>query len=248
MTLESNPETGNDGTSGTVAYTYDTISPCGDGTNYSFPGNLVQKKDNAGNITCYSYDGVHRLLKAGNKSVANTIIRQFTYDSESSYPAGVTVLNGKTNMVEATTFNTSNLSVYVTDEFYSYSPRGETSDVYEATPHSGGYYHTAAAYWPTGTVKLLSGIPSVPTIYYGANGTGLDGEGRYTQVTASSGISPLVNPVSYSTTSTSNPLGVLTGVTLGSGDSDGFTYDPNTGRPASYTFNVNGNTDTGTLH
>jgi hypothetical protein len=81
-------------------------------------------------------------------------------------------------MVEAKTVNTSNLTANVTDEFYSYSPRGEVTDVYESTPHSGGYYHTTASYWPTGTLKALSGIPGVPAISYGGStGTGLDGEG-----------------------------------------------------------------------
>lgn len=36
-------------------------------------------------------------------------------------------------------------------------------------------------------------------------------------------------------------------MTFGSGDSDNFTYDPNTGRILTYGFNVNGKTDAGTL-
>jgi len=248
VTSESNPETGNSGANGTITYTYDAIAPCADGNSYASAGDLVQRKDNAGNFTCYSHDALHRLLKAGNSKVANTILRQFFYDSESSYPTGVTVSNGKTHMVEAQTFNTSNLTAFVTDELFSYSKRGETTDVYEATPHSGSgvYYHTTASYWATGALQSLSGIPGVPTIYYGANGAGLDGEGRYTQVTASSGTSP-VSSVTYSTSSTTNPLGALTSVTFGSADSDSFTYDPNTGRIGTYTFSVNGKTDAGTL-
>jgi RHS repeat-associated protein len=248
ITSESNPETGQSGTNGTVTYTWDAISPCGDGTNHVFAGDLVQKKDNAGNITCYSYDGLHRIASEGNTSVSNTILRKFFYDSKTSYPSGVNVSNGKTHMVEAQTFNSSNLNAFLTDEFFSYSARGEVTDLYESTPHSGSgvYYHTTASFWPTGSLKSLSGIPGVPTINYGANGTGLDGEGRYTQVTASSGTSPVSN-VTYSTTSSPNPLGALTGVSLGSADSDTFTYDANTGRIATYTFSVNTQTDTGTL-
>jgi RHS repeat-associated protein len=249
MTSESNPETSKNGANGTITYAYDSISPCGDGTNHASVGDLVQKKDNAGNTTCYSYDALHRLVTAGNTSVASTTLRKFFYDSKSSYPTGVTVTNGKTRMLEAQTFNASNLSAFVTDEFFSYSPRGELTDLYEATPHSGSgvYYHTTASYWPTGALKALSGIPGAPTTNYGANGAGLDGEGRYTQVTASSGTSPVVNTVTYSSSSTTNPLGALTGVTFGSADSDSFTYDPNTGRLNTYTFSVNGKTDTGTL-
>ena len=122
------------------------------------------------------------------------------------------------------TVNTMGPTV-MTDEFFSYSPRGELTDFYELTPHSGGYYHTSAAYWASGSLQSLSGIPSVPTLYYGAGGGGLDGEGRYTQVTAGSGTNP-VTGVTYSTSSTSNPLGALTNVTYGSSDSDSFTYDP----------------------
>jgi hypothetical protein len=60
-----------------------------------------------------------------------------------------------------------------------------------------------------------------------------------------------VTNVTYSTSSTTNPLGALTGITFGStvsgNDSDSFTYDPNTGRAGSYTFSVNTKTDVGTL-
>jgi len=243
MTSESNPETGNSGSNGLITYTYDSISPCGDGNNYSYPGDLVQKQDNAGNKTCYSYDPLHRFLTAGNSSISGATLRKFFYDSKSSYPTGVSVSNAKTLMVEAQTTTTT--GILLTDEFFSYDPLGELTDVYELTPHSGSYYHTTATYWPTGTLKTLSGIPSVPTLNYGGGGSGLDAEGRITQVTASP-ISPVTN-VTYSTTSNSNFLGALTNVTYGSGDTDSFTYDPNSGRLASYAFSVNSRTDVGTL-
>jgi RHS repeat-associated protein len=244
VTSETNPETGHNGVSGTISYTYDSISPCGDGLNYSSAGDLVQKRDNAGNATCYSYDALHRPLTAGNKQISGATLRKFFYDSETSYPTGVTVSYGKTHMVEAQTTSTS--GSVITDEFFSYDQRDELTDVYESTPHSGGYYHTTAAYWPTGTLKTLSGIPGVPTINYGANGAGLDGEGRITQVAAASGTNP-VTGVTYSTTSNTNPLGALTNLTFGSTDSDSFTYDPNTGRMATYKYTVNTKTDKGTL-
>ncbi len=245
MTSETNPETGRSGSNGTTAYTYDYIAYCG-GSAYNYPGNLVQRRDNAGNVTCYAYDALNRVTQAGNPGVSNTTLRKFVYDSESSYPTGVTVTNGKTHMVEARTVNTSSPGTTITDEFFSYSARGEVTDVYESTPHSGGFYHTTATYWAPGALKTLSGIPGVPAINYGANGTGLDGEGRYTTVSAASGTNPVTN-VAYSTSSTTNYLGALTGVTFGSGDGDGFTYDPNTARMASYSFSVNGQNDTGTL-
>ena len=86
----------------------------------------------------------------------------------------------------------------------------------------------------------------MPTINYGASGSGLDGEGRVTQVSAASGTNP-VTSVTYSATGTTNALGSLTGVTFGSTDSDSFTFDPNTGRALTYTYAVNSVNDKGTL-
>jgi RHS repeat-associated protein len=240
MSTESNPETGKSGVNGTITYTYDG----GCSTTPLACGNLTSKLDAAGNTTNYTYDALHRMLTAGNSGISGATLRAFVYDSKSSYPTGVSVVNAKTRMVEATTTTTSGTPI--TDEFFSYDKRGELTDVYELTPHSSGYYHTTAAYWPTGTLETLGGIPGVPTINYGANGAGLDGEGRITEITASSGTNP-VTGVTYSTSSTTNPLGSLTKVTFGSADSDSFTYDPNTGRMATYLFSVNSKTDAGTL-
>ncbi len=60
---------------------------------------------------------------------------------------------------------------------------------------------------------------------------GLDGEGRVTQVTASSGQNP-VTGVTYNTSS------LATQVNFGSGDSDVFAYDSNTLRMTQFKFNV----------
>lgn len=189
LATESNPETGNNGVNGTITYTYDSITPCADGNNYTSQGDLVERKDNAGNATCYAYDAQHRLLQAGNSTISGATIRKFFYDSENSYPTGVTIINGKTRPVEAQTLTTSN-SV-ITDEFFSYDARGELTDVYESTPHSGGFYHSTASYWPTGALNMLA-VPSLaPAFFYGYNGLdgpGLDPEGRVTRVAASSGV------------------------------------------------------------
>jgi len=46
-------------------------------------------------------------------------------------------------------------------------------------------------YWPSGSIKTII-APGMPTLYYGASdGSGLDGEGRMTKVTASSGQNPV---------------------------------------------------------
>jgi RHS repeat-associated protein len=128
----------------------------------------------------------------------------------------------------------------ISDEGFSYSARGEPTDVYEFSPHSGGYYHTTAAYWANGALQNLwmSGLPSVSY--------GVEGEGRPSTVSASSGQNP-VTAVTYTTSGTAQPIGSLTNVTFGSGDSGNYTYDVNTGRMKQYKYSVNTNLEIGNL-
>lgn len=125
-------------------------------------------------------------------------------------------------------------NIATTDEGFSYSARGDLTDVYQYTPNSGGYYHVSAGYWANGALQSLSSnISGLPNQNYG-----VDGMGRTNSVSASSGQNPV--------TSTSYNLSTFTNnVTFGSGDSDTFNLDPNTGRMLKYVFNVNGNTNTG---
>jgi len=113
----------------------------------------------------------------------------------------------------------------ITDKWFSYSPRGEASDIYSSTPNSTGYYHLTKSYWANGAVETLGGIPGVPTINYN-----VDGEGRPSTVTGSQN---LVTITSY------NPASQVTGVTFGSQDSDTYQYD-SADRMKQYSFNVNG--------
>jgi RHS repeat-associated protein len=234
VTTETNPE------SGTTKYFWDTgSSACG---SYTSNGDLMEKRDNAGVSICYGYDGLHRLVGFGPSN--NTNCTGFQYDSATP-PTGVSVQNTQGRMVEAYTNSTCNGHAnIVTDKWFSYSPRGEVTDIYESTPNSGGYYHITKTYWPDGSLASLGGFPGVPTIYYGASdGSGLDGEGRVTKVTASSGVNP-VTAVTYTTSGGSQPIGSLTqvtyGTTNGAGDTDNFSYDLNTSRMNQYTFTVNG--------
>jgi RHS repeat-associated protein len=244
-TSEANPE------SGTTTYFWDAAPPvCYSPSGYPTPGDLGAKKNNAGIYTCYGYDGLHRLV--GADETLDTNCRSFVYDSGSP-PAGVSVQNTKNRLVEAYTNSACNgHGSVVTDEWFSYDADGQLTDVYESTPHSGGYYHTSASYWATGAINSLSALTAsgtaiFPNIYYGTNtNTGLDGEGRITKVTAASGTNPLTS-ATYVTSGTTEPIGALTSVTLGSADSDSFTFDPLTGRQKSYAFSVNGVNDTGTL-
>jgi RHS repeat-associated protein len=222
LTLESNPE------SGAVHYYYD--GPTTHCSNTS-PGDLIETDDAAGNITCYYYDSLHRLTDAG---YSGPVCRRFRYGDQSlNVPSGITISNGKGRQVEAYTDNCA--GVQLTDEWFSYSARGEVIGVWQETPNSGGYYYVSAAYWANGTLASLGGSLGLPALAYGgSSGSGLDGEGRVAQVTASSGQSPLIGSVSY------NVAGQPLGGTFGSGDSDGYGYDPNTGRQTSFQANVGG--------
>jgi RHS repeat-associated protein len=227
--------------SGTKTYVYDfDATMCSNGA-YTSNGDLVKSVDAAGNCVMRYYDQLHRLTDVGNSNQAVSHCKRYRYDNSGGYPgsvkpAGLTNTIGR--LIEAATDMCDNTGdAIITDEWFSYSARGEISDVYQSTPHSGGYYHVGVTYWPHGQMKQLSGLNGVPAIYYGASdGTGLDGEGRVTKVTAASG----QNPASAATYDPTN--GTLTGVTYGSADSDIFHYDLSTLRMTSYATTVGSQT------
>ena len=148
--------------------------------------------------------------------------------------------NVKTWLAEAYTC-TGTCTSKITDLGFSYSATGQTTDTWGSSPNSGGYYHVTTSYWPNGVVSQLSGLPSLPTISYG-----VDGEGRWSTVSASSGQNP-VTAATYATSGTSEPIGALTQVTFGSGDSESYQYDTNTGKLKQYSFNVDGQSAVGNL-
>ncbi|HTC92890.1 MAG TPA: RHS repeat-associated core domain-containing protein [Terriglobales bacterium] len=235
MLSETNPE------SGTTSYAYDSpASVC----NTTSPGDIVQKGEANGVATCYSHDALHRQTILGHYYNGSLISASF-FIFDSATVNGISVANPKGRMTGA--YNClAPCSTHLTDLVFSYSARGETTDVYESTPHSNGNYHVTAGYWPHGALKNWT-MPGVPTITYGAtDGSGLDGEGRLTKVTAASGQNP-VTGVTYYNSGTAQPIGALTQVNFGSSDSDQFSYDTNTGRLKQYTFNVNSQTDVGQL-
>ena len=164
---ETNPE------SGATNYFYDIDATCG-----TSKGNLVKRVDALNNVTCYQYDALHRLTAVTYPSgpyASNTASKSFVYDSTTfSCPNGSNVTG---RLAEAFTGPST---AKITDLAFCYSPRGETTDVYESTPHSGGYYDVTASYWANGSLDTLKGV-SLPTITYG-----LDGEGRPITVSASS--------------------------------------------------------------
>src|SRR6266478_3596689 len=240
---EVNPETG------TTSYVYDTDGTCG-----TSAGDLVKRTDAAGNVTCFTRDQLHRVLSVTYPSgtySTSTAKKYYLYDSATVN--GVVMSNTKGRLAQAYTCTTACPGTKITDLGFSYSARGEVTDVYESTAHSGGYYHITGTYWPHGALNALSGIPGVPTVYYGtppADGSGLDGEGRYTKVTVSgTGLTPVTSAI-YTNSGTAQPIGSLTQVTFGSLDNDNFSYNTATGRLTQYQFKMGTGpqTDTGVLN
>lgn len=242
-TSETNPETGN----ATVYYFFDSDPGTKGSANCSGPynGDLVKIVDVAGNVICNTYDAVHRntstTYPAGpNSSVTPT--SHFVYDSATVN--GSVMNNAKTRLAEAYTTSSSCTS-NCTDFGFSYTARGEVSDVYESAQHSGGYYHVSGSYWASGALNQLNSascnsqpcLTGLPAFTYGA-----DGEGRANTINASTGQSP-VSGSTYNLYS-SPPQAI---VNLGSGDSDVFNLDANTGRTTQYKFNVGSQSMIGVL-
>ena len=90
MTQESNPE------SGTDYYTYDSDSTC----SASSAGDMVKKIDAAGNLTCFYYDGLHRLTDAGR---SGPVCRRYRYDQQTVN--GVQMPNAAGRLAEIMTDN-----------------------------------------------------------------------------------------------------------------------------------------------
>ena len=213
LTSETNPETG------TITYAYDTDTACGTSN-----GDLLRKTDAANNVTCNTYDTLHRVTgityPSGPYSVS-TPSKTFVYDATTFSCTNGAFVKGR--LAEAFTGPSS---AKLTDIAYCYSARGETTHAFESTPNSNGYYHTTASYWANGALNVLSGVPSRNAWTFG-----VDGEGRpYSAVDGAT--TNLVTATTY------NAASQPTGVSLGSGDSDSYSYDPNTGRMATYAYNI----------
>ena len=182
----------------------------------------METKEANGSYNCFGYDFLGRLLGVG----APGTCKGFVYDTVTTPPAGVTVRNPLGHMVEAyTNSNCDGHASIVTDEWFSYDADGRLTDLWESTPHSGGYFHTTVGYFANGLPSSLSGVPGVPTLMYG-----VDGDGHWS--TAVQGSATIIGGVTY------GPVGP-TYVDIGAGtDQDVYTYDPATGRMNQYQFFV----------
>ncbi len=150
--------------------------------------------------------------------------RHYVYDSATVN--GQTMANAKGRLAEA---YTGTGSPKITDLGFSYSPRGEAADLWQWSTNSGGWYHVAGAYWPTGPTGLLNTLtaPGLPVFTYNP-----DGEGRVGSVQAGSAY--LVSGTQYNDFRSGwLPMVVNLGA-AGSGDKDTFTFDTNTGRMSQY--------------
>jgi YD repeat-containing protein len=231
LTSETNAE------SGTKNYVYDSDSTmCGNGA-YTSNGDLLKTTDAAGNcVMNYYNDPFHRLTDVGNNNQAVSHCKRFRYDnssgiSGSTKPAGLVNTLGR--LIEAATDKCDNTGdAIITDEWFSYTARGEVSDFYESTPHSGGYYHQAATYWANGALNQLNAAGGYAAQY------NLDGEGR---VYSTGSFMSALSGTLY------NAASQPTQLTFASSDTDNFTYDPYTNRMTQYKFNLNGQSVIGNL-
>jgi RHS repeat-associated protein len=247
---ESIPEwSAGTGTAGASSYVYDTISSSG--CTSSSAGDLVESTDNIGNVTCNTYDSMHRLLSSkvvsGLYSGTATPYSYFVYDA-ATY-SGTPMQNAAGQLAEAYTC-TGSCTSKLTDEFFSASPvttgtmaGGVLSQMWESTPNSGGYFLTQDSYFPNGSVGAISasfgagassiGIPSLSFA--------VDGEGRPYSATDSTNSLNLVTATAYNSASlpTSITYGNAGNPSGSTSDVDSFTYDSNTYRPTYLTYGIN---------
>jgi RHS repeat-associated protein len=213
LTSEFNPEWKNNSTT----YSYDTDATCGTSN-----GDLVKRVDAANNVTCFTYDALHRntgITYPSGPNAAATPAKTFIYDGATVNGHAMQFAKGR--LAEAYTGSKT------TDLGFSYDADGRIIDFYESTPHSSGYYDVTASYWANGMLDTLKGV-GLPTLTYGP-----DGEGRPKIVSASGGVNP-VSSTSY------NSAGQATDVTFGSLDPAHFEFDSGTGRMTKYMLTING--------
>ncbi|TAN21508.1 MAG: hypothetical protein EPN33_12920 [Acidobacteria bacterium] len=220
ITSETTPE------SGTNSFTFDSSGTCG-----TAAGSLVERVDNAGNVTCYAHDGwgrVTAITYPSGPNAAATPAKTFVYDGATVDGAGMTDAAGR--LAEA---YTGPASAKITDEGFGYDAMGRPSEFYEATPHSGGYYVMGESWWLDGQPQTLT-QPGIPAVTYNP-----DTAGRITSVTAASGQNPVGNVTYF-------PGNLVNAVTYGSGDYDSYVYN-NDQRMTQYTLDINGSNDIGKL-
>ena len=235
---ETNPEWG----PGTRNYIYDSDASPGKcpGT---YSGDLVDRTDYAGNVTCYAYDKLHRMVSTSYSGPNATTNRYFVYDAATVN--GQSMANAAAKMAEAYTATCGTCSK-VTDEGFGYSVRGELSDYYQASPNSGGYYHVPFTYWANGLIESYG-----PFLTEDKGGYIPDGEGRAGKVYDFPQQVYPVPGISYYTP-TGQPTGnqptqITAGCNAGTCYPINYQYDPTTLRMTQYSATLNAGTISGSL-
>lgn len=165
LTQETNPEISNSA----VNYTYDSLTSDGSCGTYTSAGNMLKRVDAAGNAACYSgYDALHRV---GTITYPSTSTPQKTFVYDSATVNGTSMTNAKTRLAEAYTC-TGTCTSKITDLGFSYWATGQTTDVWELTPHSGSYYHLTSDPFPNGVMNTLQNLSGLPTMTYSVDGEG----------------------------------------------------------------------------
>jgi RHS repeat-associated protein len=227
---------------GTKQYIYDYYAPTACGNPANLPGRLYVVAQASNNDKCFDYDSSGRLTDI-NENLANNsafVCTRFRFDSPSKgiFTAPGTITNGAGRIVEA---ETDDCTVYpptaghwFSDEWFSYDAVGNVTDMWESTPHSGGYYHSSAKYFANGKMSSLT-LPAVGTVNYT-----VDPDGRWQSMKV--GSLTLVSSVTY------GPNGP-TQVNVGMGtDKDVYTYDVATGRMKTFQFFVGSANSLNTLN
>src|SRR5215469_3515226 len=225
---------------GTTTLYYDSQpNPCGWGS-YTEMGHLIYIQDANLIQTCFQHDLLGRIVAATSSSPL--VCKRFYYDGTSGFygqgaPTGYTGSNLKERLVEAETDDCTwptSPAHMLTDEWFSYDADGRTTDVWESTPNSGGYYHTTVGYYLNGAFNSLSGIPGYPTYT-----VILDSNGRPDSSTF--GTATIISNVTRDTAGRPTEADIAS-----AGDKDTYQFDPYTGLMTNYTFTVNGKSMSGT--
>jgi RHS repeat-associated protein len=183
-----------------------------------------------------------------NHYSATNPCRRFRYDNSTgvlgSVPSGITLANTLGHVVEAETDSCASpitQSSILTDEWFSYSARGENLDLWESTSHSGGWYHAQQDYFANGVTQTLQGFKGTGTPFSDLFTYNLDGKGRPYGMVDTTLSSSIWNSTAY------NVADQPTAVVPSAGGTESFAYDGNSGRMTQWSSTAASKTQTGNL-
>jgi YD repeat-containing protein len=198
-----------------------------------FLGNEVSRVDAAANVTCYRWDGLHRLSEVNyptGPNAPNSHAQYYRYDANHwGNPASYTI--GRL------------ASAYsdVSSQSYSYNAVGQMTDIYQGAPH-GGWFHVQQSYWPNGALHGLQAFNgnNLTSPFTQLFTTTPDGEGRISAIWETNR-GYILSAVGYNTSSQPTQVNVI-------GGSEAFQYDGNSGRMTQWASTTGSYTQTGGLN